>query len=73
MRSTKLISPTPNLKAPLSNRDATLLDEFAKVALPALLSLPVEAWPGEYREHEGRVSKAAYLIARAMIEERSRS
>lgn len=73
MRSTKLFSPTPNLKAPLSNRDATLLDEFAKAALPMLLSLPVEAWPGEYHEHEGSVSKAAYLIARAMIEERSRS
>ena len=72
MRSSKLISPVPNLKAPLPGSEVTLLDEFAKTALPALLSLPVEAWPGEYHEHEGSVSKAAYIIARSMLAERSR-
>ena len=72
MRSAKLVSPTPNPDALLPRSKATLLDEFAKVAMHALLMTPVEEWPGELWEHEGRVSKAAYIMARKMLQERSR-
>ena len=72
MRSSKLISPVPNLKAPLPGNEVTLLDVFAMAALTTLLSTPVEDWPGELHEHDGSVSKAAYLVARSMLAERSR-
>lgn len=72
MRSSKHISPVPNLKAPLPGSEVTLLDVFAMAALPALLSTPVEDWPGQLYEHDGSVSKAAYLVAQSMLAERSR-